>query len=1037
MIPIQKNWRLTLASAAAVALLASCGGGEDASSSAASANAPLAAQQSTAVPMAAARTHTVDATAAPAADGLVARTEAAAPAASGNGVYLVEMADLPAAAYDGRIGGYASTKVAQGQKLNPDSPNVSRYMSRLAAKHDAAMNNVGASKKIYSYGYAFNGFAAVLTDEQAAKLASSKEVLAVTKDEVRAMDTSTTPAFLGLSGNTGFWASTGAKGENVIIGMVDSGIWPQSLSFSDMVDANGAPATTGTQAYSRPPSYWHGKCVKGEKFTAGDCNRKLIGARFYHAGWTTGGFALSPSEFESARDAEGHGTHTASTAGGNSGVVLNGPTAALGVASGMAPRARIAAYKVCWTPTAQVTGGCFTSDSVAAIDQAVADGVDVINFSISGSQTSSRDPVEIAYMFAADAGVFVSASAGNQSATESVYTRVAHTSPWLTTVAASTHNRTAKGTATLGNGTPYTGISMAATAVPSSVFIDSVNAALAGADPVKAAQCWAAVDNANVAVLDPAKVAGKIVLCDRGVTARVNKSLAVQQAGGAGMVLVNTSAAADGLVADFHSVPTVHLPVANRAAIKAYAATATPTAAISKSFLDFTVPAPQMASFSYAGPTQAANSGNMLKPDVTAPGVDVVAAVSPPGNLGRKFDLYSGTSMSSPHVAGIGALMKQLHPNWSPMAIKSALMTTAGDAIANPGNAKPASYDNAAALNFRQGAGHVRPANAANPGLVFDSNLRDWYGYLCGTDLPTTFCSVPANNALNQVVPVISPQNMNVASIALAQMPGSQTVTRRVTNVGGSASTYTGTQNGLAGLSITMSPSSLSINAGETKTVAFTVTNLNTTAVINNYYGGNITLADGSGHSVRIPVVVRPVRFSAPGEVNGSYGVSMGYQGTFAATADGLVPATASTNSVTQSAHVDINLGMLPAGATYARFQMFDGGTIPAGTDIDIDAYCGAPVGQAPMGSSGGSTAAELITIRNPVCASPIYVRVTGYAVTGSVNFTLYSWFLAGTAGPGNMGLSAPTTATVGATPTITIAPAGLTAATKYMYRQT
>ena len=194
---------------------------------------------------------------------------------------------------------------------------------------------------------------------------------------------------------------------------------------------------------------------------------------------------------------------------------------------------------------------------MAAIDQAVADGVDVINYSISGSTTNFRDPVEIAFLYAADAGIFVAASAGNSGPTTST---VAHPGPWLTTVAAGTHNRNGSGSVTLGNGVTYIGASVA-TAVGPAPLIDSTAAGLAGADPTQLALCYGETDGA--VVLDPAKVAGKIVVCERGVTARVNKSLAVQQAGGVGMVLFNSRDSS--LNADFHFVPTVHLQASGRA----------------------------------------------------------------------------------------------------------------------------------------------------------------------------------------------------------------------------------------------------------------------------------------------------------------------------------------------------------------------------------------------------------------------------------------------------------------------------------------
>ena len=680
-----------------------------------------------------------------------------------NKAYIVQLSEEPVVAYRGGIPGFRATRPSKGQKIDPTSSHVINYAAFLDSRHDAALSAVGGGKKLYSYRFSFNGFAAELTDEQVAKMLQVPGVLAVNKDEARVLDTSSTPAFLGLSGTGGFWAKLGGVGENVIIGIVDGGIWPESLSFSDRTGTNGNASKDGKLSYRQIPG-WHGKCVPGDAFNASNCNQKLIGAQFFNAGWggDAGIRAQLPWEYVSPRDFGGHGTHTSSTAGGNNNVPTTGAAAVFGPVSGIAPRARIATYKVCWqTPTG---GSCFSSDSVAAIDQAVADGVDVINFSISGSTTNFRDSVEIAFLYAADAGVFVAASAGNSGPATST---VAHPGPWLTTVAAGTHNRNGDGSVTLGNGVTYSGASVA-TAVGPAPLIDSTAAGLSGADPTAVALCFAAVDNGGAPVLDPAKVAGKIVVCDRGVNARVNKSLAVEEAGGLGMILLNTSA--NSLNADFHFVPTVHLQNTDRAAVKAYAATAGATAKINQATVVYNLPAPFTASFSSRGPLRAGN-GDLLKPDLIAPGQDILAAVAPPGNSGRDFDLYSGTSMSSPHVAGLGALLKGLHPDWTPMMIKSALMTTGYDVLDGP-NTNPL-------VIFRQGAGHVMPNSAADPGLVFNSGFVDWLNFICGTQ-PGSFCSA---------FTPIDPSNLNVASIAIGDLAGVQTVTRKVTNVGSSAAT--------------------------------------------------------------------------------------------------------------------------------------------------------------------------------------------------------------------------------------------------------
>jgi len=928
-----------------------------------------------------------------------------------NNAYIVQLAEKPVSAYAGGIKGLQATRPRKGEKIDPNSPAVVNYRNFLESRQAEVLAKVGGGNKLHSYAYVFNGFAAELTAEQAAKLAQTKGVLAVSRNEIHKRDTATTPAFLGLTGPTGFWNSQ-AKGEGVIIGIVDSGIWPEHPSFSDRTGSNGSGTKDGKLDYRQIPG-WNGKCSPGESFNASNCNQKLIGARFYNAGF--GGNAaikeLFPYEFNSARDADGHGSHTASTAGGNANVPATGSASVLGSISGIAPRARIAAYKACWGQGTD--GGCPSVDTVAAIDQAVADGVDVINYSISGTTNNFRNPVEIAFLFAADAGVFVAASAGNSGPTTAT---VAHPSPWITTVAAGTHDRDGAGSVTLGNGATYPGASMATLrGVGPAPFVDSTAAGLPGADPTQVALCYSSADGGNV--LDPAKVAGKIVLCDRGVTARVNKSLAVQEAGGVGMVLVNTSASS--LNADLHVIPSVHVAHTERAALKAYAATPGATATIAKATI-VTAAAPFTASFSSRGPLSGA-AGNLLKPDIIAPGQDILAAVSPVGYGGNTFDLLSGTSMSSPHIAGMAALMKELRPNWSPMMIKSALMTTAGDVLDGP-NTNPL-------VIFRQGAGHVRINAAANPGLVFDSNWNDWIAFLCG---------VQPGGGCGGVTPML-PSELNVPSIAFGALPGAQTVKRRVTNVSGSSATYTSAVSGMAGFSVAVSPAPLSLAAGETKEVTVTVTR--TTAALNAYVGGQLTWSDGAGTSVRIPIVARPVLFGAPTEVNGSYTVSFGYTGPFTATARGLVPANVTPGSVDQDPDQTFNPAdpsgtvaipvVIPTGTTYARFGLFDADVTP-GTDIDMYVYQGTTlIGQSFNDGSNEAVSFNINPASGPI-ALTVYVHGWGIAGGGTSPFKLHQWNL-GTAAVGNMTVTAPASAILGTTATIGITTSGLAPATRYL----
>ena len=948
--------------------------------------------------------------------------------AAANNLYIVQLAEFPVSSYTGGQPGFAATKPGRGQKFDPNNPNVIGYAGFLDGRHTAALNRVGG-RKVYDYRYAFNGFAAELTEAQAQALRNVEGVVAVTKNELVTMDTSSTPTFLGLDAPGGLWSQlggVGSAGEDIIIGIVDSGIWPESASFSDRTGTN--PNGTGGKLSYRHIAGWHGHCVEGEAFPDDSCGQKLIGARYYNEAWG-GNAALEeerPWEFMSPRDYNGHGTHTSSTAGGNNGVAATGPASVFGRVSGIAPRARVAMYKALWSTEDGSTASGQSADLVAAIDQAVADGVDVINYSISGSTTNFLDPAEVAFLFAADAGVFVSASAGNSGPGAGT---VAHPSPWIATVAAGTHNRDGRGSVTLGNGTTLPGASVASPVGPAPL-IDAQAAGLPGANADMVRLCYSTSSTPDHnPVLDPAKVAGKVVVCDRGVTGRTDKSFAVREAGGVGMILVNTSP--NSINADLHFVPTVHLPDTDRAGVKAYAATSGATARINQSTLIYNAPAPFTATFSSRGPL-AAGGGDLLKPDVIAPGQDILAAVAPPGNHGLSFNVYSGTSMSAPHVAGLAALLKDLHPDWSPMMIKSALMTSAADVL-------DASISSAT-RTFRQGGGHVVPNRAADPGLVYDSNFNDWLAFLCGT---TTGVNPASCNTLKARGYSLDASDFNGASIAIGDLAGVQKVKRKVTNVGAGAATYSVSVAAPSGVTVSVSPATLNVGPGES--ASYEVTFTRTTATLNAYAGGSLTWSDGT-HSVRSPIVVRPVALAAPAQVSGTggpinYTVRFGYDGTFTATPRGLIPATTIDGSVADDPADNFDPEgegvvsfevVVPAGTTYARFSLFDANVSPPS---DLDLYVFRNSDGALVGVSGSGTSNEEVNLLNPV-ADTYTVFVHGFSVPGAAgdkaNFTLFSWVL-GSAAAGNMSVSAPATATTGGSGTIGLTFTGLTPGSKYL----
>jgi subtilisin family serine protease len=849
-------------------------------------------------------------------------------------------------------------------EVDPGTAAARAYADRLQEGHSAVLAEAGVSKsaKKVDYTVAFNGFTAVLTDDQASDVAKVPGVVKVWEDEVRYSETVTTPDFLGMTGAKGTWArrvgGQAKAGEGVIVGVIDSGYWPESESFAALPEPRPDQAVIDAK--------WNGTCDTGTEEPVA-CNNKVIGARYYTTGNT-----IIDEEFLSPRDLEGHGSHTASTAAGNANVAASINGQDVGTASGMAPAARIAVYKALWLQ-ADGRGSGTTSGLVAAIDDAVADGVDVINYSVSGSTEFVVSPDEVAFFNAAASGVFVSASAGNSGDTVGA-SSVAHNSPWEITVAASTHNRSVAKTVTLGDGTTYDGVGTG-DAVGPAPLVDSEAIPATGVPAADARLCLP--DS-----LDAASAAGKIVVCTRGVNDRVEKSATVKAAGGVGMILVNVTDT-QSLNGDYHTVPSIHVTSPDGISIKAYAASANPTAEIS-AVLDVPVRAPEMAGFSSYGPAKA-GGGDLLKPDITAPGVDVIAAVSPPGNSGNNFDAYSGTSMSAPHIAGIGALIRQAHPEWSPMAIKSALMTTAS---VRDNTRKPIQRGGVNATPLDYGSGHVVPNSAFDPGLVYDSGPLDWIEYGCAIG---QFQLITSPDFCGQF-DVVDPSDLNTANISVADLAGSQVITRSVTNVGPRKTTYKAQVKAPAGMSVRVSPRELKLKVGETK--SYRVTIARRTAPVDEWAFGSLTWREDRGrerdrHQVTSRIAVRPVALAAPTVVSGQ-GVSgsqdveltAGYAGDLNTTVDGLVAAKVDAVSVPLDdpdlagvVQVDV-----AAGTKLMRVATFDA-DYAAGTDLDLFLF---DENGNELGSSAGPSAEETIELEDADLGGTYFVLIDFFAGAGT-----------------------------------------------------
>jgi len=978
--------------------------------------------------------------------------------------YIVQLADKPVATYDGGVSGLQATKPAAGQRLNVDATSVQNYITYLETKQADVISTVNKAQVTNEYKVVFNGFSAMLTDAEVRALKKNPGVASIAADSILQLDTSYTPTFLGLDKPGGLWDQLGGQdkaGEGIIIGIVDGGIWPEHDSFADRVDENGNPSRNGSKlAYDAPPASWKGICQVGEGFSLNDCNNKLIGARYFKQPSQT----LHWTEFLSARDSVagaeghgGHGDHTASTAGGNAHVTATTNGLSLGKITGMAPRARIAAYKVCWTDGVAGTNGCATSNSVAAIEQAVKDGVNVINFSIGPNAGGGQfnEPTEVAFLGAAAAGVFVAASAGNSGPATAP---VAHISPWLTTVGNSTHNRTYAGDVVLGNGVTVTGASGNAN-TPSSPLILAKDAGLAGVDPsdINLNRCYGPADTV-APLLDPAKVTGKILVCDRGGNVLVNKSANGKTAGAVGVIIANTPTSAQTTLNQAHSISTVHISSTDGATLKAYyASTPGATAALNnlRGIIDPKIVAPQMNSSSSRGPNVA--NANIMKPDVTAPGTDILAAVSADLTKAERnavaagapapskdFAFYTGTSMASPHVAGIAALLKQRHPDWSPAMIKSALMTTAYDTF-NDGQNGPVSWDSSArttgTLPWGQGAGHVAPSVAVDPGLVYDLSTIDYARFLCGLGITNVFSPGTCS-----AVGSIQPYNLNLASLTAANVLGIQTLTRTVKNVGGSAATYNVTTT-LPGYTVDVQPSTLNVAPGASAT--YTVKLTRTTAPLNTWVYGKLTWSDGT-HTVRSPLTARASTIAVPGTVQSEatsgtkvITIGTGFAGAMTTAKSGLIPATEFSSTVVKATNtansvctggggtgVNVHTVSIPAGTTTARFALYDSDTSGNGkTDLDLVVARGTTV----VGTSGGDTANEMVTLTNPP-AGDYSVCVVGYApVGGSATYKLSTWVLNPTATGGNFKALAPSQVALGGTASVAVSWSGLATGKRYL----
>lgn len=655
---------------------------------------------------------------------------------------IVKLKGEALATYSGDVPGLAPTSpsITGAERLDPNSGDSQAYLSHLEAAHNqfksAVASAIPGARVTHDYTVIMNSVSMMVPEDQVSALYNLPEVEAVYPDQLLHLDTDNSPGFIGA---TTVWKQLGGQeksGEGVIVGILDTGIWPEHPSFSD-------PDPSGKR-YAAPPAAPSGKpraCQfsggshPGDPFT---CNNKLIGAQVFMDTYNAYAGQL-PEEFTSARDDDGHGTHTASTSAGNANVAASIYGIPRGKISGIAPRAHVMAYKVCGLE------GCYSSDSAAAVQQAVLDGVNVINFSIGGGANPYSDAVELAFLDAYDAGVFVSASAGNSGPAPDT---TDHRGPWVTTVAASTQNRAFANQLKLSAGganLTFQGASITPGVGPAPVVVPT-------SDPY----C--------IGPFAAGSLAGKIVVCERGGgPGRAEKGYNILQGGAVGMILYNQSADVTDVETDNHYLPATHIQYSEGLQVVDFVAQHPDAQATLSSSDKVKATGDVMASFSSRG--GLGQTLGVSKPDITAPGVQILAGNSPQhvdvavGPQGELFQAIAGTSMSSPHIAGAGALLKALHPKWTPGQIKSALMTTAWTSVVKEDGVTPATV-------FDDGSGRVDLTKAGDPGLTFDVTAKDYADH--AADL----------------------WNVNYPSVFVPTMPGFITVKRTARNVSNTSSIW-------------------------------------------------------------------------------------------------------------------------------------------------------------------------------------------------------------------------------------------------------
>jgi subtilisin family serine protease len=1006
------------------------------------------------------------------------------PVKGGAAVYIVKLREPGAASYKRTPADLTAMKPSPEARASRAAA-AEGFAKQLEQTHDRLLAQVGAANaKLYSYRYSVNGFAARLSAAQVSRLAQSNEVERIWLDTDQYVQTNNSANFLGLQDPVGgLRADLKLRGENIVVGIIDSGVHPKHPSLLDTEDRTPRACRSDWSRssllglwlctpYRRnppsavvydPPIGFTGACQAGDGFAPTDCDNKVVGARYYLDGFLAR-HELDPGEFRSPRDADGHGTHIATIVAGNS-VDASLLGTRVGRISGIAPRARVAVYKACWLAPGDLRGTCATSDLVRAIDDAVADGVDLINYSVGSLDVELDAPDDLALLDALDAGVLTVVAAGNDGP-ELDTIGSPSSAPWVLTTGASTLDGEF-----FDDGIEITAPADLAGTIP--MREASFTPALTREEPLEEELVLAddgAGENAGSGstvgttrdacqpLTNATEMDGRIALIERGSCEFQVKIANAENAGAIAVVVYHDTGAPIVMNGDSGSVgiPAVMISnadgeeLADRLAANAEADPnddEVVTVRLARGILaSVQGNGNVVADFSSRGPSLS--DSNFVKPDVTAPGVDILGGQTPDVANGLRGELYqymSGTSQAAPEVTGVAALLKEAHPGWSPSALKSALMTTTYVEVERT--------NGEAADAFDMGAGHIDPNRAVDPGLIYDSSFADHAAYLCGRNeppFPASDCAAHAAAGLPS-----TPVDLNLPSIGVARLISGDVVRRRVTNVGPPAS-YDAEVVRPPGLDVIVEPPRLVLATGET--AEFSVRFVDQGAPRDRWFFGELAWRNGT-HDVESPIAVQPATLRSPPEIflSGRQGtaqlpVAFGYGGTYVAAVHGLRLPTLDANGQVPRGFVDDDptnnftfregngvtrhAFTVPANQLLLRVALFDELT-DGQDDLDLFLFFCPNNACSQIAKSDGVTSDEEIHVPRPLAGSYVLL-VHGFEtdqVAGGpgANYSLFTWSLGLNDVVGNLGVTAPTTVANGDRVDLQVQWSGLAPGMRYL----